>query len=79
MITHAGGEDQQAAAVFMRLMVTWLTQCEASVATFMGNSANIPFIVDIITARYRQFCPSYVLSWSPFLDERPFRLLCRVS
>ncbi len=51
VLENAGGEDQQAAAVLMRLLVTWLTQCEASVATFMGNSGNIPFIVDIITAR----------------------------
>lgn len=44
--------NQYAAAVFLRLLVTWTCNCEAAVEAFLANPSHLPFLVDIVTSRY---------------------------
>lgn len=61
---HVGRQDMFSAAMFLRLLITWVCGSSLMVKSFVDNPANTPFLVDIVTSRQasmpnrRSFSPS---------------------
>jgi hypothetical protein len=51
-LCRAGGEDGAlAAALILRLLVTWCDQCPPAVTALLAAPAHLPLLLDIASAR----------------------------
>lgn len=67
IVDLAGEEDQLAAAVVLRLLVTWLAGCGPAVQAFLADASNLPLLTDVVTSRWTALEASII--------ERGFRVI----